>query len=237
MKTAADYACRVDVASDKPYARIEEVFEANQFASLTRRMMAEAARLKLDTDPIGDVFALLCGLFCVTFPFIRPDSAFDAASWRSFCQAELARYAELERRASATTVRMMASLDAEALKAPEEDAGRAKADDGEHRSAVAEDRRDDSLRGYRRGPIRLPRDEVMHRISLLREWASVQDDNKGKLRGERVEMLAFVRGRGVSVPEVRGYQAWYHYHVKKGRFPRDPRDLTDEAARKMFPKR
>jgi hypothetical protein len=124
MKTAAELACYVDMASDKPYACIEEAFEANRFASLTRRMMAEAARLELDTDPIGDVFALFCGLFCVPLPFIRPDAAFDVASWRSFCQAELARYARLEPRARAIAARVLALHDGGAPGQGKEIAGR-----------------------------------------------------------------------------------------------------------------
>jgi len=93
-----------------PHISIQKELERTDFAALTQRVKAEAARLDLDTTPIDQVFRIFCNLGR------NPDLARNAHAWHFFCLIELRKYAELEPAVTASMDKLMGLLDAEALK-------------------------------------------------------------------------------------------------------------------------
>jgi hypothetical protein len=86
----------------------------------------------------------------------------------------------------------------------------------------------------KRGPARMPLAEAWRYLTIVQEWASIQESNRKLPLRDRVQKVQLAEKHKITVQEVDAMLAWYAKHLREGRFPKDPRTLSRGELEKWF---
>lgn len=132
-------------------------------------------------------------------------------------QAEMQRHA----RELAEHLRLMAGAEAQ-VAAQESPAAENPA---AQETGAAESKPESKKRG-KRGPKRLSLEEAWRYLTVLQEWAGIQERNQKLPQRDRVRKVQVAENHGTTVQELDAMLGWYAKHRRQGLFPDDPRTLS-----------
>jgi len=84
---------------------------------------------------------------------------------------------------------------------------------------------EDKKRG-KRGPKRLSLKQAWRYLTVLQEWAGIQERNQKLLQRDRVRKIQVAEKHKITVQELDAMLGWYAKHRASGLFPNDPRTLS-----------
>ena len=86
----------------------------------------------------------------------------------------------------------------------------------------------------KRGPSRMPLAEAWRYLTVVQEWAGIQESNRKLPLRDRVQKVQLAEKHRITVQEVDAMLAWYAKHLRERRFPKDPRTLSRDELEKWF---
>ncbi len=98
--------------------------------------------------------------------------------------------------------------------------------------SVAEIKPEDKKRG-KRGPKRLSLKQAWRYLTVLQEWAGIQERNQTLPQRDRVRKIQVAEKQGITVRELDAMLGWYAKH-RGTIFPDDPRTLSKGELQQWF---
>lgn len=86
----------------------------------------------------------------------------------------------------------------------------------------------------KRGPARMPLTEAWRYLTIVQEWADIQEKNRKLPQRDRVQKVQLAEKRKITTQELDAMLAWYAKHLREGRFPKNPRTLSRGELGKWF---
>ncbi len=228
LLTAADaYEQRLEAMEDQRRVHVEGI-------------VARYRKMHGDEDPNAIRLMGLCqGIKRVwTFGFDggeleTPDEFAEAIdrSWLEEDGAKRKAHAEMQRHARelAEHLRLMAGAEAQAAAQQAPAAEKPAAQE----TGAAESKPETKKRG-KRGPKRLSLKQAWRYLTVLQEWAGIQERNQKLLQRDRVRKIQVAEEQKITVQELDAMLGWYAKHRGSGLFPDDPRTLSKGELQQWF---
>ncbi len=227
----ADVQRRVDevVAAADGYEQRLEAME-DQRRVHVEGFVARYRKMHGDEDPDAIRLMRLCqGIKRVwTFGFDANEmetpedfaEAIDRA-WLEDDGAKRKAQAEMQRRARelAEHLRLLSGTEAQRVAAQQ--------------AATAKSKPEDEKRG-KRGPKRLSLKQAWRYLTVLQEWAGIQERNQKLPQRDRVRKIQVAEKHEITVRELDAMLGWYAKHRGSGLFPDDPRTLSMGELQEWF---
>lgn len=86
----------------------------------------------------------------------------------------------------------------------------------------------------KRGPARMPLTEAWRYLTIVQEWAGIQESNRKLPLRDRVQKVQLAEKHDITTRELDAMLAWYAKHLREGRFPKNPRTLSRGELEKWF---
>ncbi len=86
----------------------------------------------------------------------------------------------------------------------------------------------------KRGPKRMPLKEAWRYMTVVQEWAGIQDRNQKLPQCDRVRKIQVAEKHEITVRELDAMLGWYAKHRGEGMFPDDPRTLSLGELKQWF---
>ena len=86
----------------------------------------------------------------------------------------------------------------------------------------------------KRGPDRLPLAEAWRYMTVVQEWATIQERNQKRRMEDRYRKVQLAEDHGITVKEVDRMLGWYARQVRELGFPKDPRMISKGELRQWF---
>lgn len=103
----------------------------------------------------------------------------------------------------------------------------------EEQSEATKSKAQDKNRG-KRGPKRLSLKQAWRYLTVLQEWASIQERNQKLPQRDRVRKIQVAEKHEITVRELDAMLGWYAKHRGSGLFPDDPRTLSMGELQEWF---
>ncbi|NOZ19565.1 MAG: hypothetical protein GXP25_00590 [Planctomycetes bacterium] len=100
-------------------------------------------------------------------------------------------------------------------------------------AAAVENKPETKKRG-KRGPNRMPLKQAWRYLTVVQEWAGIQERNQKLPMRDRVQKVQVAEKLGITVRELDAMLGWYAKYRGQGRFPDDPRTLSRGELEKWF---
>ena len=86
----------------------------------------------------------------------------------------------------------------------------------------------------KRGPNSMPLENAWKYLSIVGEWAQIQEENQKLPQKKRRRKFELAYKHDLSVKELDAMLSWYGKHRRAGKFPKDPRKTPPSEPGRLF---
>jgi hypothetical protein len=106
--------------------------------------------------------------------------------------------------------------------------------DGDEEQPEATKSKSENKKRGKRGPKTMPLKQAWRYLTVLQEWAGIQEHNEKRRQRDRVRKVQVAEKHKITVQELDAMLGWYAKHKKSGKFPEDPRTLSRDELNQWF---